>query len=126
MLISDWSSDVCSSELGIVPILADAAVELQTLNDFRHIIGYRAEYRLAGLCTITQDHAGSRRRRKARQCQRRTPIGLALDVKRAGDRLKPVVEEAALHLALFVILTKQLPIDRGDHDRKSTRLNSSH
>src|SRR3546814_3563799 len=98
MRISDWSSDVCSSDLqGVLPsnqALADGDLE---------------EERRLGYVAIT------RARRK-------------LAISRAAQRFNKDTLPSVFLCDLEMIERPNYPtdIDLGDLDRKSTRLNSSH
>src|SRR3546814_9524114 len=118
MRISDWSSDVCSSDLDTTQAYADAASGAARLDVARRIVGL-----LGQQVTLTQ---------------RRKEVGMAtgLDLarittlrdQRAADI--PAIE-AERQAALFRLATltgrapAALPAIAGT-DRKSTRLNSSH
>src|SRR3546814_10634994 len=111
MRISDWSSDVCSSDLLVAAIQIRAPRELQsigyhTTGDRRRDLGV-----LELLLAVRQ-----RRRSFAHLC---FESGNALGVGAAADQV-----------ALALHFSERLPIDFGQTarplDRKSTRLNSSH
>src|SRR3546814_8754942 len=112
MRIGDWSSDVCSSDLGgvlaaveddVLDVLAQLGVELVV---DRHRAGVDDSHVHAGLDGVVQEHRVDRLAHDLVAAERERDVGDA-----AGD-----------------VAVGQGPADdlrRLDEDRKSTRLNSS-
>src|SRR3546814_7992132 len=111
MRISDWSSDVCSSDLGAAEgaRLGDAAIGLE----LRHAAGAR---RLDLAIGRAGDGAADDFR------------GVGAGVQREGDQRIPV--GALQELEALTQLDHELQLAEAvveqEQDRKSTRLNSSH
>src|SRR3546814_9715097 len=99
MRISDWSSDVCSSDLDIaVRVPEDAAVRLLLKVEQVHLGAQLAMVALAGLLH---------------------PVEVRVE-------LLPVEPAGAVDAAQHRVLLVAAPIGARHADRKSTRLNSSH
>src|SRR3546814_10913248 len=114
MRISDWSSDVCSSDLTKTSILAAASPHRQTLG-VPPLDDLTATTSLSdGLATATGANP-AQRVPKAQALADLATMKAALD-RLAGD---DVASKAALVLAGVESLAS-------DPDRKSTRLNSRH
>src|SRR3546814_7993368 len=140
MRISDWSSDVCSSDLAVVQFETSHARALTErrgiMFDVRHALGTAGDddvgsaglHHHRGLDDSLEPRAATTVELKARDCLRqsgREPRPSA-DARRFSARIAMTehhvvdahgVDPAAFHERLE---------DRGAEDRKSTRLNSSH
>src|SRR3546814_2541056 len=128
MRISDWSSDVCSSDLDAMPVLADrlqammAAIEQQSqaLNE-----------RLAASQDAFHGKTDAAYTRLASTMEQALKQGVTDSAAAAGAAIQPAVEATLAGLAretsawqdtLALAVRQQLD----GLDRKSTRLNSSH
>src|SRR3546814_6724159 len=108
MRISDWSSDVCSSDLGGFPYVVEGETVVEQADE-------------------GADRAGGVIVLRLRQQQRRAPLEIAqIDVVAEGraDDFAPRIDDQH-HLRLGIVPGRiRPPADR--RDRKGTRLNSSH
>src|SRR3546814_7849930 len=109
MRISDWSSDVCSSDLGAV---ADLQADIRLLAAFDEIGGIA---RRGALDVVLPDDL--RLQRNAR------PHGLVFDLR--NDHVAPR-ELVRKILAVLLMRVEAQTVRAIAADRKSTRLNSSH
>src|SRR3546814_4618217 len=109
MRISDWSSDVCSSDLGIVDEDADRKDQREqadAVDRVAHAVG--GEHG-------EQDRRGNDDRRD----RRLAPADGATDERRDGNRADAEVEEQLVRL----LVRRLAVVARG---RQSTRMNASH
>src|SRR3546814_1775741 len=112
MRISDWSSDVCSSDLAIAVRVQDLKLTTQELSANRAMFGHAAST-LAKLDRAADDI--ERTAASARGIIDGDGRNAVAEVSGAARELKVAIGEARLTIA-----------DIGRQDRKSTRLNSSH
>src|SRR3546814_2218629 len=120
MRISDWSSDVCSSDLTFIDTIQ--IVNIDDL-DFRHLVLLDALLRRRSVSAAARDldlpqptasHGLARLRRALRD-----PL-----LVRARDGMEPTPRAEAIAGVVQQLL--ELRRDLAEGDRKSTRLNSSH
>src|SRR3546814_6221747 len=138
MRISDWSSDVCSSDLarrpaaGAVPArIAEAAIAARRS-------AYRLYLRLVGLGADPRAQKGAgaaRRGRRRRREDNRPEAGREIEILRGRARACPYREQLSARRERDAPVRRLLgrrAVDhggrqsRGRRDRKSTRLNSRH
>src|SRR3546814_2286204 len=129
MRISDWSSDVCSSDLGAAIVFAPVLLVLAEVAEEGFLApgaeGRRADrregrYRLVGAGILQVDGDG------AVPAHRVAHDALAAHV--GGEMLGQQRGQLPGHVAVHVVALRPRPLRRIEikADRKSTRLNSSH
>src|SRR3546814_5312536 len=111
MRISDWSSDVCSSDLAADPVVEQARAQ--------GVVGEQAD----GYLGFAKSAAGDLKSRVDAINIKRRAFYTDLAAKRGVT-----VQEVAAATACELFQTRVVPGEayRSEKDRKSTRLNSSH
>src|SRR3546814_6204937 len=112
MRISDWSSDVCSSDLRAAECAGDAHADR-----FPELACQRAELFRTEL---RRQHLGEYARRVRRAEQLRTVVDGCVRAERCEQ------QQTARAAAQVETALVELGNDDDEQDRKSTRLNSSH
>src|SRR3546814_2601481 len=120
MRISDWSSDVCSSDLGLLTV--NALVAAHSI-----LVPLQCEFfALEGLSQLLK----TVERVRARFNNGLTVLGVALTMFDRRNRLSDQVAKdvrAVLGQVVFdTVIPRNVRLSEAPRDRKSTRLNSSH
>src|SRR3546814_2269029 len=120
MRISDWSSDVCSSDLGLPGLTGQAAIS----RDSRGVVYITAETPADASFALGFAHAQDR----LWQMEMTRRIGAGRLAELVGDAALPIdrmIRTLGLHRLAETNLRRLSPAALAQ-DRKSTRLNSSH
>src|SRR3546814_1282427 len=135
MRISDWSSDVCSADLEVVPVVLDLRAVGQLVAQAAEDVGDALDRAADRMQAAARGVAAGQRDVDGFGGQARVErgifeLGLARR-KRRSDRVARAVDRLARRLALVARQRAQRLELRGNaaalaEDRKSTRLNSSH
>src|SRR3546814_1302924 len=131
MRISDWSSDVCSSDLLAAPgggkLHPDVAAEArgEAILGVGQLLAFGGELALPAIEDVDElEQQRARSREQYRPLERR---GVIAPEDRGGGRRTPIGKTHLLGAGAFDLDRRRTErADEIERDRKSTRLNSSH